>query len=64
MTAITLLAAAGIELSDLGALHETGLGNGLALLEKGEVEAVISTIGAPARALQQAAAEVASAFCP
>ena len=56
LTAITLLAAAGIELSDLGALHETGLGNGLALLEKGEVEAVISTIGAPARALQQAAA--------
>lgn len=56
LTAITLLAAAGIELSDLGALHETGLGNGLALLAKGEVDAVIATIGAPALALQQAAA--------
>jgi TRAP transporter TAXI family solute receptor len=56
LTAMTLLAAAGIELADLSALHETGLGKGLALLEQGEVDAVISTIGAPAFALQQAAA--------
>ncbi len=37
-------------------MHETGLGDGLALLKQGEVDAVIATIGAPALALQQAAA--------
>jgi len=55
-TSIALLAAAGVELSDFSAVHETGLSGGLELLNQGEVDAVINTIGAPALALQLAAA--------
>ncbi|NEX20086.1 TAXI family TRAP transporter solute-binding subunit [Thiorhodococcus mannitoliphagus] len=57
LNAVALLAAAGIDLADLGAVHETGLAAGLQLLHDGEADAVIATIGAPARALQRAAAE-------
>ncbi|MTW22113.1 TAXI family TRAP transporter solute-binding subunit [Allochromatium palmeri] len=56
LNAVALLAAAGIELTDLGAVHETGLAGGLQLLNNGKADAVIATIGAPARALQRAAA--------
>ncbi|EIC21799.1 TAXI family TRAP transporter solute-binding subunit [Thiorhodovibrio frisius] len=57
LNAVALLAAAGIELTDLGAIHETGLAGGLNLLNNGEADAVIATIGAPARTLQRAAAQ-------
>jgi len=57
LNAVALLAAAGIELADLGAIHETGLAGGLKLLNDGEADAVIATIGAPARAVQRAAAQ-------
>lgn len=51
-----LLAAAGVAMSDLAAVSEVGLSPGLALLARGEVDAVIATVAAPARALQEAAA--------
>jgi TRAP transporter TAXI family solute receptor len=57
LNAVALLTAAGIELADLGDVQETGLAGGLQLLDNGEIDAVIATIGAPARALQQAAAD-------
>ncbi len=57
LNAVALLAAAGIELSDLGAVHNAGLAGGLELLNSGEADAVIATIGAPARALQRVAAD-------
>ena len=55
-TAIAVLEAAGLQLEQLQAIHETGLESGLALLKQGEADAVIATIGAPSRALQQASA--------
>jgi TRAP transporter TAXI family solute receptor len=57
LNAVALLGAAGITLTDLGAIHETGLAGGLKLLNDGEADAVIATIGAPARTLQRAAAQ-------
>lgn len=57
LNAVALLAAAGIQLADLGTIHETGLAGGLKLLNNDEADAVIATIGAPARVLQRAAAE-------
>lgn len=57
LNAVALLAAAGIDPAELGAVYETGLAGGLELLDRGEADAVIATIGAPARALQQAAAQ-------
>ncbi len=53
---IAVLAAAGVGLGDLGAIAETGLDAGLARLAAGELDAVIATIGAPARRIQEAAA--------
>ena len=54
--ALALLHAAGIGVGDLGASSELGLAGGLAALASGEVDAVIATIGAPARAIQEQAA--------
>lgn len=54
--ALSLLKAAGITLENLGAAQENGLEQGLVLLANGEVDAVIATINAPARVLQEAAA--------
>ena len=48
--------ASGVALSDLGSIDEGGLAAGLQRLAAGEVDAVIATIAAPARALQEAAA--------
>ncbi len=56
-TTIALLEAAGLALKDLQAIQETGLETGLELLGKGEIDAVIATIGAPAASLQRAAAD-------
>lgn len=56
-TAIAVLESAGLGLKDLAAIHETGLKSGLALLQKGEIDAVIATIAAPALALQRSAAK-------
>ena len=54
--AIALLATVGIDLGDLQAIQEVGLQPGLDLLAAGKLDAVIATIGAPAKALQRAAA--------
>jgi TRAP transporter TAXI family solute receptor len=54
--AILLLEAAGVGLEDLAAIHEEGLDRGLKRLLAGELDAVIATISAPARRIQQAAA--------
>ncbi len=51
-----LLAANGVAPGDLATITEVGLADGLRLLAGGEVDAVIATIAAPARALQEAAA--------
>ena len=51
-----VLAASGVAMSDLGGIDEGGLAAGLQRLAAGEVDAVIATIAAPARALQEAAA--------
>lgn len=56
LTAISVLDAAGIELAELGVVHEAGLSRGLERLNAGEADAVIATIGAPARSIQQATA--------
>lgn len=55
-TTIALMEAAGLKLDDLEAIQEAGLKNGLKLLQQGDIDAVIATIGAPAAALQRAAA--------
>ena len=47
-----LLAAAGLTLKDLGEVREQGLGGGLAALARGELDAVIATVSAPARSVQ------------
>ncbi|MFL5333342.1 MAG: TAXI family TRAP transporter solute-binding subunit, partial [Geminicoccaceae bacterium] len=51
-----LLAASGMALADLASVTEVGLASSLELLAQGEVDAVIATVAAPARALQEAAA--------
>lgn len=51
-----VLAANGVALPDLAATQGVGLSEGLRLLAAGELDAVITTIAAPARALQEAAA--------
>ena len=51
-----MLAANGVALPDLAATQGVGLGEGLRLLAGGELDAVITTIAAPAQALQEAAA--------
>ena len=51
-----VLAASGVALTDLGAVKEGGLVAGLTQLAAGEVDAVITTLAAPARTLQEAAA--------
>ena len=56
-TTIALMEAAGLALKDLQAIQEAGLEKGLELLGKGEIDAVIATIGAPAASLQRAAAD-------
>lgn len=47
-----LLAAAGLTAKDLAEVHEQGLGGGLAALDRGELDAVIATVSAPARSVQ------------
>ncbi|HYN76928.1 MAG TPA: TAXI family TRAP transporter solute-binding subunit [Lamprocystis sp. (in: g-proteobacteria)] len=54
--AIMLLDATGIRLEGLKAVAESGLEQGLADLAAGRVDAVIATISAPARLIQDAAA--------
>ena len=51
-----VLAASGVALTDLAEVKETGLAEGLRMLAAGEVDAVITTLAAPAYSLQQAAA--------
>ncbi len=51
-----VLTASGVALSDLASIKEAGLVEGLRLLAAGEVDAVITTLAAPAQALQEAAA--------
>ena len=53
---VLLLDAAGIRLEDLKEVKETGLEPGLADLAAGRIDAVIATISAPARLIQDAAA--------
>lgn len=50
-----VLGAAGLSLTDLGEASELGLADGLNLLKRGELDAVITTISAPARRLQDMA---------
>ena len=52
-----VLAASGVAMSDLGAVKEQGLLEGLRQLAAGEVDSVITTLAAPARSLQLAAAD-------
>lgn len=47
-----LLESAGLSLADLGETSELGLGGGLAALARGELDAVIATVSAPARSVQ------------
>ena len=54
--AILLLEAAGVGVKALAAIHEEGLDRGLRRLAAGELDAVIATISAPARRIQEAAA--------
>lgn len=54
--AILLLDAAGVGLEGLAAIHEEGLERGLTRLAAGDLDAVIATISAPARRIQEAAA--------
>jgi len=61
---IALLGAAGIDLAGLRAISEVGLEAGLARLAAGEIDAVIATIGAPARRVQEAAARGDIRFLP
>lgn len=56
VNSILLLQAAGVELKDLRSVEEVGLEQGLADLAAGRVDAVITTISAPARLIQDAAA--------
>jgi TRAP transporter TAXI family solute receptor len=55
LNAEAVLAASGVAVSDLGEAKQAGLSEGLRQLAAGEVDAVITTIAAPARSLQQAA---------
>jgi TRAP transporter TAXI family solute receptor len=52
-----VLVASGVALADLGEAKEAGLAEGLRMLAAGEVDAVITTLAAPAYSLQRAAAE-------
>jgi TRAP transporter TAXI family solute receptor len=54
--ALLLLQGGGLAPGDLGAVHEIGLEQGLADLAAGRTDAVIATINAPARLIQDAAA--------
>ena len=56
VNAEAVLSASGVALGDLGAIKEEGLAAGLRRLAAGEVDAVITTIAAPAHSLQLAAA--------
>ncbi len=47
-----LLAAANLSPADLAEASERGLGGGLAALDRGELDAVIATVSAPARSVQ------------
>jgi TRAP transporter TAXI family solute receptor len=54
--ALALLRAFGLQLEDLGSIGEAGLAGALPRLAAGELDAVIATVGAPARSLQELAA--------
>src|SRR5512147_1485006 len=51
-----LLTAAGLTLADLGEVSGRGVADGLDALRRNELDAVIATISAPARRLQEMAA--------
>lgn len=50
-----VLAASGVAVRDLGEAKELGLAQGLQMLAAGEIDAVITTLAAPAHSLQLAA---------
>ena len=52
-----MLAASGVAVADLGEAKQAGLAEGLRQLAAGEVDAVITTIAAPAHSLQRAATD-------
>lgn len=56
INSLSLLQAAGIQISELHSIHENGLKEGIKKLVQGEVDAVVTTINAPANALQISAA--------
>lgn len=60
--ALALLQAAGLTPKDLGEAREAGLEAGLGALARGELDAVIATISAPAHRLRDAAANGAVRF--
>jgi TRAP transporter TAXI family solute receptor len=62
--AILLLDAAGVGLKGLAAIHGEGLDRGLKRLLAGELDAIIATISAPARRIQEAAATGGIRFLP
>jgi TRAP transporter TAXI family solute receptor len=64
INALAVLGAYGIGLEDLGAVSERGLAAGLRLLARGELDAVMTTISAPARAIQDQAAATGVRLLP
>ena len=64
INSLSLLRAAGISLSELAAVHEDGLKEGLVKLASGKIDALIATINAPARVLQVSAVNKDLRFIP
>ena len=58
VNAVLILAAHGIELSDLGEAGEQGMSASIEALKAGELDAFVVTLAAPARSLEALAAEV------
>lgn len=56
LNALVLLQSAGLELKDLSEVREDGLTSGLDAMAAGQLDAVIATISAPAKSIQDAAA--------
>lgn len=59
-----VLAAGGVAVADLTEVKAAGLAEGLRMLAAGEVDAVITTIAAPAHSLQRAAADFGIKLIP
>lgn len=55
VNAEAVLAASGVAVRDLGKVTELGIAQGLAMLADGQLDAVITTLAAPAHSLQLAA---------